>query len=321
MHHALQIIIDAELAGIPAAELARAARDVTSAYRGERSANARFLHSAAHRAAYLATRMPATYAAIQSTLRRLLEAVPTFTPESMLDLGAGPGTATLAAQDTFNTLKQFTLIERDPAMLDFARKLLANKAISGTQPLILNDDLSRASFPNADLVLCAYALNELSEPFRNALVQRAWAATKQALVLIEPGSRAGFSNILAARQYFIETGDATIAAPCPGHMPCSLAEVGDWCHFAARVQRTVLHRRLKDASLSYEDEKFSYVIAVKPSLAAQPANTRIVRRPEKLKGHVKLQLCTIDGLKSTTVTKKNGADYKRARDAEWGDAF
>jgi ribosomal protein RSM22 (predicted rRNA methylase) len=87
------------------------------------------------------------------------------------------------------------------------------------------------------------------------------------------------------------------------------------------VQRTALHRRLKDAALSYEDEKFSYVIGVKQPLAIQPAKARILRRPEKLKGHVNLQLCTIAGLQSSVITKKHGSDYRRARDAQWGDAW
>ena len=101
-------------------------------------------------------------------------------------------------------------------------------------------------------------------------------------------------------------------------MPCSLAEVGDWCHFSARVQRSALHRRLKGAELSYEDETFSYVAALRSPTAS--AESRIVRRPEKMTGHVKLALCTPAGLQLATVTNKSES-YKRARKAERGDPF
>ncbi|HEV7626207.1 MAG TPA: small ribosomal subunit Rsm22 family protein, partial [Streptomyces sp.] len=48
----------------------------------------------------------------------------------------------------------------------------------------------------------------------------------------------------------------------------------------------------------------------------------IIRRPVKRKGQVLLDLCTLDdGLRATTVTKRNGTDYRQARDAKWGDSW
>jgi ribosomal protein RSM22 (predicted rRNA methylase) len=310
----IQAILDTEIASVPAADLARAAAELTERYRGERQNNAPLIQTAAHRAAYLAVRMPATFAAINSASQHLREAAPEFAPESCVDLGAGPGTATLAAQELFPSLRSYTVVERDPHMMQIARKLVPDEHCE-----LRNVDISSADVPASDLVICAYTLNELSSSARERVIERAWRSTRGALVIIEPGSRDGFRHVLRARQFFIDHNDAVIAAPCPGHMPCSLDQVGDWCHFSARVQRSSLHRRLKDASLAYEDEKFSYVIAVRKQIGVQPAETRIVRRPEKLKGHVKLQLCTCSGLQQRVVAKKNGPAYKQARDAEWGD--
>ncbi len=308
-------VIDAEIAQHSVSDLARASRELTDAYRGSRSSGARLPSSDAHCAAYLAVRMPATYAAAESAFQHLREAVPDFSPVSVLDLAAGPGTATLAAREHFRAIQSATLIERDERMVRIAHKLHS----SGSE--FVSDDVMKANFPQADLVICAYALKELPISAVLGILERAWAATRQALVVIEPGSRDGFGNILKARQMLLASGDGAIAAPCPGHMPCPLAELGDWCHFAARVQRTALHRRLKEAELPYEDEKFSYVIGIKSVLQGHPASARIVRRPEKLKGHVKLQLCTLNGLTPMVVTKKHGNHYRQAREAEWGDAF
>jgi ribosomal protein RSM22 (predicted rRNA methylase) len=94
----------------------------------------------------------------------------------------------------------------------------------------------------------------------------------------------------------------------------------DWCHFSARVSRSSLHRQVKGGSLPYEDEKFSYVAATR--LPATPAPARVVRRPQIRKGQVLLDLCEPDeALRRRTVTKRHGALYRAARDADWGDTW
>lgn len=310
-------LIENEIARHPAAELVRAARLLTEQYRGERNSPAPLLSTAAQKAAYLAMRMPATYVAISAALLAVRDAAPDLAPTTLLDLGAGPATATLAAHAIFPSLFSATLIEHDPHRQRFAHAALSATRLHNAE--IITADLANVQLPTADLVLCAYTLNELAPATITALIERAWSSARAALVIVEPGSRAGFANILSAREFFIAAEDAHIAAPCPGAMPCPLAQRGDWCHFAARVQRTALHRRLKQGELSYEDEKFSYVAAFK--VAAHPAEARIVRRPEKLKGHTKLALCTPQGLQLATISRKYGELYKLARDAEWGDRF
>ena len=99
-----------------------------------------------------------------------------------------------------------------------------------------------------------------------------------------------------------------------------MAGTRDWCHFAQRLERTSAHRQAKTASLAYEDEKFSYLVACRATVA--PAVSRIVRHPRKHGGHVQLTLCTRDGgLQALTVARSEGPAYKLARQAEWGDAW
>ena len=47
----------------------------------------------------MAARMPACYAAMYKVLEEVSMRLPTFTPQSMLDFGAGPGTAIWAAHE------------------------------------------------------------------------------------------------------------------------------------------------------------------------------------------------------------------------------
>ncbi len=167
-----------------------------------------------------------------------------------------------------------------------------------------------------DLVTVSYVLGELRPEDRRAVVAAA-ATAAEAVVLIEPGTPEGYLRIREARTQLTEAG-LRIVAPCPHSDTCPIVPGQDWCHFAARVNRSSLHRQVKGGSLPYEDEKFSYVAAT--TLDATPAPARIVRKPQLRKGQVLLDLCTTqDGLQRTTVTKRHGTHYREARDASWGD--
>src|SRR5690242_7453477 len=87
-------------------ELARAAEELTKRYKSEPFSP--IIKTSLHRSAYLAVRFPATFAAnlrVFSEIRRL---VPQLQLNSMLDLGAGPGTALYAAAEIFPSLTRAT---------------------------------------------------------------------------------------------------------------------------------------------------------------------------------------------------------------------
>jgi ribosomal protein RSM22 (predicted rRNA methylase) len=92
----------------------------------------------------------------------------------------------------------------------------------------------------------------------------------------------------------------------------------DWCHFAARVERSSLHRRVKGGELGHEDEKFSYVALARESVPLPGA--RIVRHPRHHPGLIEIETCTPDGLRSVRVLKRDRERFRAARKASWGDA-
>src|SRR5258708_21955953 len=100
--------------------------------------------------------------------------------------------------------------------------------------------------------MVAYSLGESDDA---SLLRAAWYASRKALIVIEPGTVAGFECVRKVRDQLIALG-AHIAAPCPHANPCPMTG-NDWCHFAARVERSSMHRRLKGGDLGHEDEKFS----------------------------------------------------------------
>jgi ribosomal protein RSM22 (predicted rRNA methylase) len=136
-------------------------------------------------------------------------------------------------------------------------------------------------------------------------------------VIVEPGSPAGFAVVREIRDHLLAKG-ACLAAPCPHTGPCPIV-APDWCHFAARLERTSLLRRMKHAALGYEDEKFSYVILTKTEVAR--AGARIIRRPEHRPGLIQLTLCRGDAIRTEGFTRRNPSAFRSARQAQWGEEW
>ncbi len=263
--------------------------------------------------------MPATFAADRRVFQEIATRMPEWQPRSVLDLGAGPGTAMWASAETFSAIESFTLVERDRRTLEAGKRIAASSRSERLRNAVwLQLDLAEEVGQDADLVVVSYALGELTAQQRQSAIRSAWSRTRALLAIVGPGTPDDFQIMLAARTQLLAEG-AHILAPCPHELACPMAAVKDWCHFAQRLERSSDHRRLKAGALGYEDEKFSYVIATRSQEGGVPA--RIVRHPRKHGGHVQLNLCSDAGLVQITVTKSQGERYRRARQAEWGDSW
>lgn len=292
-------------------DIRKARHDLTQRYH-TKEANA-FITTDAERLSYLITRMPATYAVGHTVLKQLSREADKIT--SLLDLGAGPGTLLWAAKDIFPSIKNVTLVEKDHRLAELGAGLFDDVLKKKHIHPIKSDLRQAVPFTPHTLVTLSYVLGELSSDHQKAVIAAAWEAATEFFVLIEPGTPQGFERIRKARTQLIAMG-AFIIAPCPHSLACPMAEK-DWCHFSKRLERTPLHRLIKEAPLAYEDEKYSYVIAAKNSLK-YPLN-RIIRKPQQGSGHFILDLCTQDGLKRVIISRKNQEFYRIARHLEWGD--
>lgn len=319
----LQHLISQRLEKVPAKALATACKQLSQRYRQQQPGQ--HLPDPLAIEAYLATRLPATFAVMQRVLTELQLRLPDFRPQHMLDLGAGPGTASLAALAHWPELA-LTLYEGQSGMLAVARNLFQGLAVPETRLQLLAGHLPELPDPRvlkqlpADLLVLAYVLNELQPAAREKVYQRLQQDHPQAvLVLVEPGTPVGFQHLLAARQFFLRAG-RTLVAPCPAIADCPMAAANDWCHFSQRLPRTALHRQLKQGEQNFEDEKFSYLIFAPTELNSadhRPAG-RIVRHPHYGKGKVQLSLCTAEGLQTPTLGKSH-PQYKQARKWQWGE--
>lgn len=313
----LRQAVDAALEGVAISDLATAAKALSQRYRDEVRDGRLHISDARLALAYIATRMPATYAAIRTSLLAMAERQPEFAPRTLLDVGAGPGTVMWAAAETWPALANATLLEASPAIRAMGERLLAGNPIAAEwRATDVTRDAVQAA--GADLVTLAYVLDELGAEQRTALVDRLWKLTTGSFVIVEPGTTAGWQRILAARAQLIAAG-ATVLAPCAHALACPVVQP-DWCHFSARVARSRIHRLAKEADVPWEDEKFIYLAASRMPSGAAPA--RVLAPPESGSGRVKLKLCQPDGtLARRLVTRREGDMFKRARRVDWGDGF
>jgi len=312
----LRAAIDRELEGRPRGDLATRTAATTAAYRSGRT-SAAAIKDAGDALAYALARLPATYAATASVFAEAQRMAPGFAPASLLDAGSGPGGGSWAATEAWDSLRQVTWLDASAPFLELAARLADGSPLA--QAETRRDDLTAGGFPAADLVLASYALAEIPASAQAGVVDALWAATDGVLALVEPGTPAGYARILAAREALIAAG-ARVLAPCPHAGPCPLT-APDWCHFSVRLARSRDHRLAKGAEVPFEDEKFAYLLAARPSVSAEAATSRVLARPKAGKPGIELKLCTPAGLEQRFVGKRDKAAHALARRLDWGDAL
>ena len=309
----LRHAIDEILQRVPSRALTARATGISDAYRAGRGSEMN-IRDTTDVAAYLATRLPATYAAVTAALDATADRALNFAPQSLLDFGAGPGTASWAAAQIWPHLRDITMLDRNAALLVAAQTLAEASSMLALQSARRIMTLETSA--NFDLVIAAYVFAELPQAELAKAAVQLWKACREILVIIEPGTPDGFERIRTIRETLLSQ-NARIAAPCPGAYACPIA-APDWCHFSVRLPRSRAHMRAKAADVPFEDEKFSYVAFAREHIALHPIQARILARPHAMKPEIRFKLCTAEGVTDRTVARRDPA-YKAAAKKDWGD--
>lgn len=318
---ALRLAADRLLDGVSRKGLAERSARISSGYRGGETSKV-VVTDAADAIAYVLSRLPATYAACAYVLAEARRMAPDFAPARLLDAGAGPGGASWAALETWPGLESATLLDSSRPFLDMAAKLAAEAHGALRDAKFLRGDLTAPAtdWPQADLVIASYALAEIPAARQADTVLALWGAADGVLALVEPGTPDGYRRILAARETLIAAG-AALLAPCPHAQACPLTPP-DWCHFVQRLPRSRDHRLAKGAELAFEDEKFIYLVAARPSVTARTPTARILAPPRTAKPAITFKLCTPAGTAELAdIPRRDKAAYAWARRLDWGDAL
>lgn len=312
----LRAAIEKKITGFKQEQLKRAAQTISNRYRNESGDGKKLVTTDIEAMVYSLVRMPATFGAVAEALNYSVNAVDADF-DSLLDVGAGTGAASWAV-DSILSPSQITCLEREPEMRKLGQSLMQEGSLCLNNTKWITSDLIGDPLTiSADLVISSYVMNEMTDKDRETVLKKLWNSTKKMLLIIEPGTPVGYGQLKKMRDILIKEG-AHVAAPCPHEEICRLKD-DDWCHFTTRVQRSKIHKLLKDGDAPFEDEKFSYMAFTRESV--KPVTARILRHPFIEKGKISLEVCTKTENKKVVVRKKDGELFKAAKKSKCGDSI
>ena len=259
---------------------------------------------------YAVSRMPATYSVIYTLVNNLLSEGFLENIESVIDVGSGTGSVYFALSDIYQSAS-FELFERNKDMINVFNKLCDNKQEVNTIDLIKSSIEKKAQ-----LVTASYVLSEMTENDRLNVFNKLLECSSKYVLIVDTGTPDSYKNMMKLKFYAKEKGFSTLA-PCFCEI-CPL--INDYCQFYARVERTKVLRQAKSASLSYEDEKYFYLLLSKDENLNQDKK-RVIRRPIIKENEIELTICSSKGVEKQKFTKKNKEEFKKAKKIKINEIF
>jgi len=274
--------------------------------------------------AYLSLRFPATYAQIASALGKIKERLPEWKPQSVLDIGCGPGTGLFAAHTAFPSITRATAIDREDTFLTIGETLARETSLSidiSWKKQTVSQWIADAGTIRYDLIIIANVINELPAPVVHDLLSKLAALSDGIVLLLEPGTPHGFKMIQSAAEKI--TKYRPLVAP---YINGKLVQSHDyWVHFPQRFirpefQRTV-RQKMRDSDLmasDWEETKYSFVAFGEITPAVHPYAVS-VGAPEIYHGYLTVRLLTDSGIETVKVMKRHKEQYRFAKNLAWGD--
>lgn len=246
-------------------------------------------------AAYLIYFLPLNFARFRAVLKELqLQNVPLG--DEVVDLGAGPGTATLAWPAEIWP-SRFLHWELSPQAQEIHRRLLE---LMG-ENLKAHKWASTAPALDGKVVVASYALNELKK----------WPGelfTARTLVLAEPSTRDAARKLMAYR-HELQANGYYIWAPCTHQLGCPLLihSKTDWCHDRIHFSAPSWWEELESLlPMRNQTLTFSYLLASKER-PSRPANAgRVIGDTLREKGKVRQAYCRNDNREFLSWLTKAG---------------
>lgn len=321
----LQVIEEAvSPGGVLNAHLAQAVAGLSRLFtKGREAISQAYLEDPVRAAAYLSYFLPVNLSKIQV----LLDEMPI--PEddrrfSVLDLGSGPGTGTLAVLDWWyrrrsTAVLSVVALDTVPAALRQASLLwngYCHAAGITTASLHTREgDLERRAWLEQvrerapfNLVILANCLNEMfsdaKDPIgaRAGLVAEALAllAPHGTLMIIEPALRETTRALHQVRDRLLQEKHCTVYSPCLHENNCpALINPYDWCHEERPWEAPGFIQEIdKEVGFIKDALKFSYVLLRKDGktiVERRPDRYRVVSELRVLKGEKRAWLCNEQG--------------------------
>jgi hypothetical protein len=252
----------------------------------------------------------------------LLDRAPALDVCEVRDCGCGPGTFLWAyvfyllhqRPEALASLRRLHGVERTPEAAAMARRIgKALITLSGCEHLEIEITTADWQDVEGEPELTIFG-NVLVEGEATAL---SYPASKR-LILIEPGDRAGFHQLLPHRDALIADG-WQVRFPCTSHHSCPMA-ADNWCHFA--VNRFVLpfvQRMSAAAKRRNHRHHFSGFVLDREGEQV-PGDWRVLSNLRKANRSGIRYLCNGDTLVEAILNRRSRTPENRAfLDAELGD--
>jgi ribosomal protein RSM22 (predicted rRNA methylase) len=288
----------------------------------------RYLDDPDYTAAYLSYFFPVNLSKIQV----LLDELPLDTLVgveraglSVLDVGSGPGTGTLAVLDWLHTshpsrTKEFTVIATDSSVraLQYCTWLweayCRSAEIGGAHLLTCEDDLQRLLTASRidrikqhgpyDVIIMANCLNELFREEADPIAGRTKFITELlsllkpegTVMVVEPALRETSRSLHLVRDRLLLEKRCTVYSPCLHENNCpALQHADDWCHEErAWAPPSAIREIDREVGFIKDALKFSYLLLRKDGktiVDRRPDVYRVVSELRELKGEKRAWLC------------------------------
>jgi len=288
------------------------------------------------RAAYGLFFFPRTYARVQLVLQELEQRLGWQPPGQgalrLLDLGCGPGSATLAVADQWPDRRVEALaIDQNRQHLQLLQEMTKANPDRKLRLETRAGDLKKTKDffrPTNDwhLITVGFALGEA---FRGTDLERVLEWVRQALaslhpqgllVLVDPALRETSERLEQIRDVVAASGEARVWAPCPHASQCPLLAAGQyWCHEVRKWQAPASAEYLnRGLNRQIQLLKYSFLVLGHPaesSLGSEksPTEGRLVSPVAKVSGRLVFSLCANDGAVHTIDAQTRDLDPKEKR--------
>ncbi len=273
--------------------------------------------------AYLALRVPATYAQTYSALADIQALVPSWQPKNVLDLGSGPGTGSWAAKEVWPSISESSSVDQHNDFLMIGKQIQTSAQLEITmhwQQYDLRGGIDQHE-NKYDVVLIANVLNELSPAAADKLIGQALNSCRGVVVIIEPGTPFGYSMTENAAKKLSKAG--LLLAP---YIQNTFVPTNDYyLHFPQRLIRPDFQRRIRQhmrettlMASDWEETKYAYTVISKIPSEITPWG-RCIGPVKTQKGFLEIPVLTKDGIEKVKVLKRHNQQYTFAKDRKWGE--
>ncbi len=267
-------------------------------------------------AAYALYYLPINFGKIASLLSHLPEDF--FSrPLRILDIGAGPGTASLATLAHAHQEATLTLTDTSAPMLNIAKKLLLGRGVSPSTLTLHHSALPANSTTPWDLIVLGNMCNELSPAERENLIKilPRFMSEKSALLIVEPALFNSTRALMKLRDDILESDSSLeVLFPCTHRNPCPMLkrEPKNWCHGTMHWDSPRLVQQL-DTLTGFNKHriKYSALLLTRGLSPVSPDLYRIITDPIKESRGVTATICGKVFYGAALLPKRNRTDENR----------